>query len=150
MEIAMAGTSGEEYTYPTLEPILNAIAGWVKRYRYAAGLRNEWAHCGPEEVANTARELGVSSDELYRLARKGPHAADLLQRMLIALGADPKVLAVQDPMAMRDLQRLCIMCDHKKQCRHELAAGTAAKNYHDFCPNAFTLDALFKNSPHGA
>jgi len=146
----MAGTSGEKYTYPTLEPILNAIAGWVKRYRYAAGLRNELAYCGPEEVANTARELGVSSDELYRLAKKGPHAADLLQKMLIALGADPKVLAVQDPIAMRDLQRLCIMCNHKKQCRHELAARTAAKNYHDFCPNAFTLDALFKDRPHGA
>ena len=139
----MASINGDESLYPTLEPILNAIANWVKKYRYAAGLRNELARCGPEEVANTARELGISSGELYQLARKGPHAADLLQKMLLALGADPKILAAQDPIVMRDLQRLCIMCDHKKQCRHELAAGTAAQSYHDFCPNAFTLDALF-------
>jgi hypothetical protein len=33
------------------------------------------------------RELGISSSELYQLARKGPHAADLLQKMLLALGA---------------------------------------------------------------
>jgi transcriptional regulator with XRE-family HTH domain len=139
----MASTTGENSVYPTLESILNAIANWVKKYRYAAGLRDELARCGPEEVANTARELGISSGELSRLARKGPHAAVLLQKMLLALGADPKVLAAQDPIVMRDLQRLCIMCDHKKQCRHQLAAGTAAQNYHDFCPNAFTLDALF-------
>lgn len=143
MEAAMASTSGKDSVYPTVEPILNAIAEWVKKYRYAAGLRDELARCGPQEIANTARELGIGSDELYKLASKGPHAADLLQKMLRALGVDPKVLAAQDPIAMRDLQRLCIMCDHKKQCRHELAAGTAARNYHDFCPNAFTLDALF-------
>jgi hypothetical protein len=37
------------------------------------------------------------------------------------------VTGAGDPIAMRDLQRLCIMCDRKKQCRHELARGTAAE-----------------------
>ena len=32
-------------------PILDAIANWVKRYRYHAGLRHDLAACGPEEVA---------------------------------------------------------------------------------------------------
>ena len=116
----MANTTDEQPTYPTLEPILNAIANWAKKYRYAAGLRDEFARCGPEEVAHTARELGLSSRELYRLAGKGPHAADPLQKMLRALGVDPKALASQDPLLMRDLQRLCIVCGHKKQCQHEL------------------------------
>ena len=138
----MASTTRERPNHPTLAPILGAIADWVKKYRYAAGLRNELAYCGPEEIANTARELGLSSRDLYRIARKGPNAADLLQKMLLALGVNPQTLASQDPLIMRDLQRLCIMCGQKKQCKHELAAGTAGKNFHEFCPNAFTLEAL--------
>ena len=138
----MASATREQPNHPTLEPILGAIADWVKKYRYAAGLRNEFAQCGPEEVANTARELGLSSRDLYRMARKGPNAADLLQKMLLALGVSPQKLALEDPLIMRDLQRLCIMCGQKKQCKHELAAGTAGKNFRDFCPNAFTLEAL--------
>jgi pyrroloquinoline quinone (PQQ) biosynthesis protein C len=138
----MASATREQPNHPTLEPILGAIADWVKKYRYAAGLRNELAQCGPEEVAHTARELGLSSRDLYRMARKGPNAADLLQKMLLALGVSPQKLALEDPLIMRDLQRLCIMCGQKKQCRHELVAGTAGKNFRDFCPNAFTLEAL--------
>ena len=138
----MASATREQPNHPTLQPILGAIADWVKKYRYAAGLRNELAQCGPEEVAHTARELGLSSRDLYRMARKGPNAADLLQKMLIALGVSPQKLALEDPLIMRDLQRLCIMCGQKKQCKHELAAGTAGKNFRDFCPNAFTLEAL--------
>ena len=137
-------TTGNEPIYETLEPVLDAIASWVKKYRYAAGLRGELARCGPDEVALTARELGLSADELWRIARKGPDAADLLQKMLLALGVNPKTLASQDPMIMRDLQRLCITCAQKKRCRHELAGGTAGKNFREFCPNAYTLKALFE------
>jgi len=41
------------------------------------------------------------------------------------------------------LQRLCVVCSQKGRCEHELAKGTAAEHFHEFCPNAFTLDALF-------
>jgi hypothetical protein len=143
MEGAMTSRIDEKPSYPLVEPILDAIANWVKKYRYAVGLRNEFAHCGREEVVRTAREVGVSPQELVRLARKGPHAADQLPKLLLALGVDPKKLASNDPAMVRDLQRLCITCGHKRRCEHELAAGTAAKNYRNFCPNAFSLDAMF-------
>ena len=39
----MASATREQPNHPTLEPILGAIADWVKKYRYAAGLRNELA-----------------------------------------------------------------------------------------------------------
>ena len=129
--------------YQRIEPILDAIANWVKRYRYHAGLRHDLAACGPEEVARTAQDLGVTPGELVRLAEKGPDAADELQQLLRALGVDAKKLAKDDPVVMRDLQRLCISCGDKSRCRHELEAGTAASHYHEFCPNAVTFDALF-------
>jgi transcriptional regulator with XRE-family HTH domain len=139
----MTERAADQPTYPTVEWILNTVAEWVKKYRYAAGLRAEFDRCGPDEVADIARELGITPKELYRLALKGPEAADLLKKMLLALGVDPKTLAGRDPILMRDLQQICITCGHKKQCSHELAADTAAKNYLAFCPNAYTLETLF-------
>jgi len=140
----MTSRTDEQPTYPTFEPILDAIANWIKKYRYAVGLRDELARCGPEEVARAAHDLGVSPGELVRLASAGPHAADQLPQLLIALGVNPKKLTSDDPALMRDLQRLCITCGHKNRCEHEVAAGTAAQNYRSFCPNAISLDALFK------
>lgn len=127
-----------------VEPIWDAIANWVKKYRDALGLRDELANCSPEEVASMARDIGVSAEELKIFVNKGPHAADELPRLLRALGVDPLKLASDDLETMRDLQRLCVTCGEKDQCRHELAAGTAAGRYREYCPNAMTLDALFR------
>ena len=127
------------------EPIslLRAIANWVKRYRQAAGLRAELNHFGPEDVAATARDIGVSLEELRFAVEKGPHAADELARLLKALGVDPDKLAHADPAMMRNLQKVCLACEVKGHCRHELATGSAARNYRGYCPNAITLDQMF-------
>jgi transcriptional regulator with XRE-family HTH domain len=140
----MPNRDGQQPTYPSVEPILSAIAEWIRRYRYAIGLRNELADCGPDEVRSMAKDIGVSAGQLRELASKGQDAANLLQKMLVALHVDPKALADTDSLIMHDLQRLCITCSDKKRCKHELAAGTAATTFREFCPNAITLDALFK------
>ena len=128
--------------------ILDAIATWVRNYREAIGLRNEMANCTPEEVAAIARDMGLTSEELLSVTAKGPQAANELPRLLRALGVDPDKLASQDPGMMRGLQRICITCGHKGQCRHDLAKGTAASHYRDYCPNAISLDALFHDNLH--
>ena len=130
--------------YESLQSILNAIAQWMKKYCYARGIRNELMNCTTEEVARMARELKIDPNELATLAKKGPHAADLLQRLLIALGVDANGLEHDDPLVMRDLQRLCTTCGEKRQCEFDLASGVIADNFRDYCPNAFTLDALLK------
>jgi hypothetical protein len=125
-------------------PVLDAIANWVKKYRYAVGLRDELAHCGAEEVAHKAHDLGMNSEQFASLASQGPHAAVQLSRLLRALGVDPDELASIDPAMMRGLERICITCGHKDQCEHDLAAGGAAEScYNDYCPNAMSLNALF-------
>ena len=130
--------------YPTVELVLNAIAGWINKYRHVSGLHNEFGHCRADDVMQIAKDLGVPASELRALAAKGPGAADLLEKMLVALGVDPQSLAKTNPAVMRDLQRLCIVCSQKGRCEHQLADGTAAEHFHEFCPNAFTLDALLK------
>jgi hypothetical protein len=137
---------GEVHTphYPTVEFVLKAVAGWINKYRQASSLHDELGHCSPEDVMEIAKDLGVPVSELRKLATKGPGAADLMEKMLIALRVDPHVLINNNPAVMRDLQRLCVVCSQKGRCEHELAKGTASEHFRELCPNPFTLDALFK------
>jgi len=132
----------DETTYPALELILDAVANWVKKCRDATGSCDALEHWEPDEIARTARDLGVSPIELVRMAERGPHAADLLPRLLRDLGVDPGTLSRNDPAMMRDMQRLCSACSHKRRCERELSAGTAADNYRHFCPNAMSLETV--------
>ena len=131
-------------SYPAVEAIINTMADWVTRFRKALHSSAEFAACGPEEVRRIASDLGIGTQELQKLAAQGPHSADLLQKMLPALGVDPKKLAQADPIVMPGMQRVSRSCNHKKQCQHELAEGTAADDFKEFCPNALTLDALMR------
>jgi hypothetical protein len=36
-----------------------------------------------------------------------------------------------------------VSCGHKRRCAHDLAEGTGAEHYKEYCPNAYTLDMLF-------
>ena len=139
----MRNRSNQQPTQLTFAPILDAIANWMKKYRHAVGLREDLANCGAEEVARMARDLGINPRELIPLATQGPKAADQLSKLLRALGVDPKVLASGKNATMRDMQRICITCGHKNQCKQNIVAGTAARNFHDYCPNALSIDALF-------
>ena len=89
-----------------------------------------------------ARDLKVHPSELATLTKKGPNAADLLQKLLVALGVDAKGLEHDDPSVMRDLQRLCTTCADKRQCQFDLANGVIAENFRDYCPNSFTLERI--------
>ena len=135
-----------DFSYAGLEHIFEPIARCVRNYCEAFGISGQLAQCGPDEIARMAHDLRLRPAELVGLARKGPEAARLLPRMLVALGIDPKNLAVGNAAVLRDLQRLCIACGNKRICLHRIEGGTAAENYADFCPNAYTLDALFKSN----
>ena len=101
-------------------------------------------NCGRDEVASIARDLKISPSELAILARHGPNAADLLQELLDVLGLEKNDIENDEPSVMRDLERLCTTCREKRQCRFDLANGVVADNFHDYCPNASTLDALLQ------
>lgn len=139
----MIDRDAPEGAYPRIEAVINSVAQWVKRYRVAAGARHELAMCPPEEVARIANDLGIGRREFDLVATKGPGSADLLQKMLRALGVDPEAPALKEAGVMRDLQRLCVTCGHKTECAQDIAAGTAAQNFYGYCPNAYTLDSIF-------
>jgi len=130
--------------YESLHSIFDAIAQWMTKYRRARSFRQELMDCSADEVTRMAHDLKIQPAELATIAKQGPDSADLLQKLLVALGVDAKGIEHDDPLVMRDLQRLCTSCADKRQCRFDLANGVLAENFRNYCPNAFTLDALFK------
>jgi hypothetical protein len=88
------------------------------KYRDARNICNDLVNCGPDEVANIARDLRLSPCELVILARNGSNAADLLQDLLNVLGLDKNAIENDE---LRDLKRLCTTCRGKRRCRLDLA-----------------------------
>jgi hypothetical protein len=128
----------EARQYPVVESVIDLFARWLKHRREIA----ETCNCGSEEYARIAHDLNLSPVELSTLVRRGADARDELPKMMRALHIDPETVRRVEPMVMRDLERVCALCEHKRQCDRELAAGIAADDYTEFCPNAPTLDAL--------
>jgi len=128
-----------EQQYPTVGPLLAAFAEWYRTWR-SAPHSSELANCAPDEVARIAHDVGLTAAELRKLERNGADPL-LLPRMLEALKIDATELARTEPAAYRDLQRVCALCDAKRRCASELAAGDAPQTFESFCPNALTLKA---------
>jgi hypothetical protein len=93
-----------------------------------------------------ARDLGLSPAELHALAAKGSNAAKELPCLLDALRINIQALTEKEPLVPRDLQRVCSLCDQKRACDRDIAAGTLATNHTRYCANADTVSA-FKLDP---
>src|SRR5262249_59502481 len=98
---------------------------------------------GKEDVRWMGKNLGVIVENLADGEEKPAFAAKGWKKLLLGFSVDRGFLNKRVPAVMRDLQRLCIVCGQKGRCQHELAQGTAADHFREFCPNAYTLDALF-------
>lgn len=134
----------EHDTYPTVEFLIDKFAGWVKHRREL----NEIRQMNRADFDLIARDLKVSSDELEALVAAGAHSADEMPQLLKALGIDVADLKRVEPMLVRDMQRVCSLCQDKAHCHGELAEGTASKHYRDYCPNSPTIDALGELGKH--
>ena len=98
------------------------------------------------EFHRIADELGVTSEELGTLVRKGPHAADELPKLLASLGIDAEAVSRVQPMVFHDMERVCARCVQKGRCDRDLHDNTSAQHYEEYCLNAQTIDALAQKS----
>jgi hypothetical protein len=128
----------QEQPYPTVTRMVDIFGEWLKHRR---GLR-EMREMDAANFGQIASDLRMSSADLEALVRQGPHAADELPKMLAALGIDQDDLARTEPLVLRDMERVCSMCINKRQCDRDLAAGTSAAHYEEYCANAPTIDGL--------
>lgn len=119
--------------YPVVTKMIDLFGNWLKQRRELNELM---------ELERVARELNVAPAELGMLVRRGSQGANELPEMLTALGIYETAVWRAEPTLLRDMERVCSFCTHKRRCHQELAAGTAATNYVEYCGNADTIDIL--------
>jgi len=134
--------STQDHPYPRVEFLIDTFADWLKHRRELSEIRQ----MDRSDFDRIASELQVSPGELDTLVRRGPHAADELPKLLKALGIDPTGLARTEPLVLRDMERVCSLCHHKRECDRDLVAGTSADHYEGYCLNAPTIDALTRQA----
>ncbi len=128
----------EARTYPVVEYLIDVFGSWLKHRRELGELRE----LDDASFSQIAADLRISTDDLTALVHQGSHSADELPKLLEALGIDQEKLARTEPLVLRDMERVCSLCGHKRQCDHDLAAGKSSGHYHQYCLNAATIDAL--------
>lgn len=117
--------------------MLETLADWLKRRRERA----ELDVLDADQRASVARDLGVSAAKLDFLVRES-HDPVQLPQMLAALGIDEAALRRAQPAMVRDMLRVCGLCESVDACKYALSQGIAGLAYPEFCPNAETIKAI--------
>ena len=125
-------------TYPIVENAIELFCDWLKHRQEMREIRD----MNSGDFARIARDLSVSPAELDEVVRRGPHASDELPRLLKSLGIDEARLSRALPVLQRDMVRVCASCRQKGRCDHDLEAGTSARHYGHYCPNAPAIEEL--------
>jgi transcriptional regulator with XRE-family HTH domain len=133
-------TTTQRELHPLVTRVIELFGDWLKQRRELNELMEYSAD--PGELERVARELNVTPVDLETLVRQGSKGTNELPYMLAALGIDETALSRAEPALLRDMERVCSYCTHKRQCRQEVAAGTAATNYVEYCENSDTIDIL--------
>jgi hypothetical protein len=128
--------------HPVFNSVFAAVGDWVRKRRLIGQCRQRLDQCDSHEIAHIASDVGLSANDLRRMAKLGPDAAKLLLDRMAALHLDAEAVAKSEPGTMRDLQRLCSTCVNKKKCQFDLLLVPDDPMWWQYCPNAGTLDAL--------
>ena len=124
--------------HSVVERLTHTFGDWLKHRQELSEMRR----LDTSEFDRIANDLRVSPADLNELVQQGPHAADELPKLLRALGIDQDDLARVEPSVLHDMERVCALCQNKRECDRDLAAGTSAEHYRGYCLNAPTIDQL--------
>ena len=121
--------------------MVGRLADWWQDLRAARMRLRELQQYG-DSLEHIARDVGLSSSDLYAMAAKPADAADQHTQRLAALDIDRVSLLRRHPRVARDLERVCSLCGQKRRCERDLASHPNDPVWRTYCPNAQTLDAL--------
>jgi hypothetical protein len=129
---AMSLEASDSFLARTVQAFLAHLRSW--------SARRELDNFDRQEIERIAAELGMTAADLRDLAACGPDAAELLTKWMTALGISRDDVERTALGLMRDLERTCSCCGHKKQCAADLADRPDDPVWKDYCPNALALD----------
>jgi hypothetical protein len=121
--------------------MVGRLADWWQDLRAARMRLRELQQCG-DNLEHIARDVGLSSSDLYAMAAKPPDVADQHKQRLAALDIDRAALLRRHPRVARDLERVCSLCGQKRRCEHDVASHPNDPVWRTYCPNTQTLDPL--------
>ena len=128
----------QDHSLSVVERLTHTFSEWLKHRQELSEMR----HLDASEFNRIASDLRLSPADLDELVRQGPHAADELPKLLKALGISQGDLARVEPMVLHDMERVCALCGHKRECDRDLAEGTSAEHYRQYCLNVPTIEQL--------
>lgn len=128
--------------YPIVEKAIDMFGNWLTHRRAMREIHD----LDSSEFAHIAHDLHITPADLHEFVRQGPHAIDQLPELLNVLGIDEADLSRSRPLMLRDMERVCASCPAKARCNRDRDAGTLTRNFHDYCPNAPTIEALGQSS----
>ena len=121
-----------------VERLTNTFNDWLKHRRELSEMRQLTV----TDFCRIANDLRLSPAALDELVRHGPYAADELPRLLAVLGISAQDVARVEPMVVHDMERVCALCESKRECDRDLASGASAEHYQEYCLNAPTIAQL--------
>jgi len=138
----MQADPAEFKAWPFLERVIVPIAEWWRNKKEARENLDSLDALGPGEFARMANDIGISASDLRELAKHCCDAADLLERRLKSLGLSAEELAQSATAQLRDMERLCTLCESKGRCARDLASDPSDPVWRQYCPNHETLVGL--------
>lgn len=130
----------QNHPLSVVERLTHTFSDWLKHRQELSEIR----HLNTAEFDRIASDLRISPSDLNELVLHGPHAADELPQLLKALGISEEDMARVEPLVLQDMERVCALCGQKRICDRDLAAGTSAEHYGEYCLNAPTIAELGK------
>lgn len=127
---------------PTPENLTDRLKRWCSATWEAINEAKLLASLDDETVKLLAQDNALSEQELRDLIAKGPHAADEMLALMKLLNIDPKEASLEEPAEFREMHVTCAHCGEKTRCRRELADGSAAADFANYCGNAEMLDDM--------
>ena len=119
------------------------IADWWRSGKNDCGCLAELDQSGPDEVRRMAKDLSPTTWELRALAGKADSPDLLLYHRMADLGLDRGKIALAVPEVMREMQKLCSMCDSKTRCQRDLLrCADPSSAWRAYCPNEDVLHLL--------
>jgi Family of unknown function (DUF6455) len=130
-------------TQPVQSTHLSPIKGLMRWWRDHGALDFRFdEQYEPREIERMAEDVGMSPAELRAVARFGPQAAAPLFDRMLALDIDRSEVSRTEPQTLRDMQRVCTLCDKRKVCARDLRRHAGEPAWQGYCPNAATLLAM--------
>jgi hypothetical protein len=126
------------------------LLGWIKAVASKFRTPKDLQGIDRDEFEQIARDLNLSTSEVYVLSSKAGLTGDLLKPRLAEFKLSPELVREHHPEVLRDLQRVCGNCTSTRRCASEFERATGQGERSDYCPNTQTLRALESEVEHRA